>query len=147
MPNIKKIIPAKRTGKPKAFKSPDELLKIFFEYKDFTKKNPILKPDYVGRMAKLVYRKIERPLTMIGFKVYCSDKKVVKDLKDYFANTDKAYSDFAYACDWIKTEIRADQIEGGMMGIYNPSITQRLNNLSEKVQTVDKVQPLFIIKK
>ena len=27
-----------------------------------------------------------------------------------------------------------DQIEGGMAGIYNPSITQRLNNLVEKVQ-------------
>ena len=147
MPNNKKSNPAKRKEKAKAFKSPDDLLKIFFEYKDFTKKNPILKPDYVGRMAKLVYRKLERPLTMVGFKVYCSERNVIKDLKDYFANTGGAYNDFVDACQWIKTEIRADQIEGGMMGIYNPSITQRLNNLSEKVQAVDKVQPLFIIKK
>lgn len=134
MPKIKNSIPAKKAGRPKAFKSPDELLKIFFEYKNFTKKNPLIEPDYVGRMAKLVYREFERPLTMVGFEVYCCERKIAKELKDYFANTHKAYNNFVEVCARIKTEIRADQIEGGMIGTYNPSITQRLNGLVEKVQ-------------
>ena len=32
----------------------------------------------------------------------------------------------------IEDEIRTDQIEGGMVGQFNPSITQRLNGLTEK---------------
>jgi hypothetical protein len=31
-----------------------------------------------------------------------------------------------------------DQIEGGMTGQYNASITQRLNNLTERVDTTTK---------
>jgi hypothetical protein len=30
--------------------------------------------------------------------------------------------------------IRQDQIEGGMAGVYNPSITQRLNGLKENIE-------------
>ena len=39
--------------------------------------------------------------------------------------------------------MRQDQIEGGMAGMYNPSITQRLNSLVEKTQTTIIEQPLF----
>ena len=40
-------------------------------------------------------------------------------------------------------EIRKDQIEGGMVGQYNPSITQRLNALKEHVEQHNIEQPLF----
>ena len=40
--------------------------------------------------------------------------------------------------------ISGDQIQGGMAGLYNPSITQRLNGLVEKVDnTVNITPPLF----
>ena len=45
---------------------------------------------------------------------------------------DEDYSDFIDVCGRIKSEIRQDQIEGGMCMIYNPNITQRLNGLVEK---------------
>jgi hypothetical protein len=37
-------------------------------------------------------------------------------------------------CSRIRKNIREDQIAGGMAGIYNASITQRLNGLTEKIQ-------------
>jgi hypothetical protein len=43
-----------------------------------------------------------------------------------------AYEDYRTICKCIEDEIRTDQIEGGMVGQYNPSITQRLNGLTEK---------------
>ncbi len=46
------------------------------------------------------------------------------------------YGDYVGICRTIKEEIRADQIDGGMAGIYNPSITQRLNNLTEKKEVI-----------
>ena len=39
-----------------------------------------------------------------------------------------------------------DQIEGGMVGQYNPSITQRLNNLTERVDATTNGEKIDSIK-
>jgi hypothetical protein len=39
----------------------------------------------------------------------------------------------------VKNEIRENQILGGLLGVYNPSITQRLNGLTDKIQTEQNV--------
>lgn len=134
---------AKRKGRPKTISSPEMMEKLFIDYKTAIKKKPIKQHDYVGGMGKSVQRKKERPLTMEGFENYCWEKKIIADLKRYFANTDNAYDDYRPICTRIKQIIRQDQIEGGMAGIYNPSITQRLNNLVEKSETTVVEQPLF----
>ncbi len=71
---------------------------------------------------------------MEGFENYCEDQGVINDLSDYFSNKEDRYSKYAAICRRIKRTIRQDQIEGGMAGIYNASITQRLNGLTEKVE-------------
>ena len=43
----------------------------------------------------------------------------------------------------LKEEIRENQILGGLLGFFNPSITQRLNGLVEKQEMAIKEQPLF----
>jgi hypothetical protein len=53
------------------------------------------------------------------------------------------YEEFSAVCSRIRKSIRQDQIEGGMTGIYNTSITQRLNNLTEKHEVTHREQPLF----
>jgi DNA polymerase II small subunit/DNA polymerase delta subunit B len=58
-------------------------------------------------------------------------------------NRDKRYSEFTAICSRIRKEIREDQITGGMVGQYNASITQRLNNLKEQVEQTNIEQPLF----
>jgi hypothetical protein len=50
------------------------------------------------------------------------------------------------SCSYIKREIRNDQISGGMVGQYNPSITQRLNNLTEKSDITTNGQAISEIK-
>jgi hypothetical protein len=93
-------------------------------------------------MGTQVERKKEKPLTMEGFSMFCWDK--ISQVKDYFSNRDGRYGEYVLICARIKEAIRQDQIEGGMSGMYNPSITQRLNGLVEKTQTDIKVeQPLF----
>ena len=51
--------------------------------------------------------------------------------------------DFIGVCRAINEEIRECQIIGGMLGIYNTSITQRLNNLTEKHEVTHREQQLF----
>jgi hypothetical protein len=48
---------------------------------------------------------------------------------------DNRYSNYIAICSRIRKSIRKDQIEGGMVGQYNPSITQRLNGLKEQTET------------
>ena len=130
-------------GRPNKINSPEHLWELFQAYKKHTKENPFIVKDFVGKDAEMVYREKERPLTIEGFENYCADQEVIGDLSHYFANTNGRYKRFLTICSRIRREVRADQIEGGMAGMYNPSITQRLNNLVEKVQQTIVEQPLF----
>lgn len=121
-------------GIHKAIPTPELMWQYFTAYKEKVKSSPILVQDFVGKDAEEVERKKEKPLTMEGFYNYLDDNNIITDATDYFENKEGRYSDFIRICSRIRREIRQDQIEGGMAGIYNPSITQRLNGLTEKTQ-------------
>lgn len=134
-------------GRPfgtKNIESPEKLWDYFCDYKKAIKDSPIMVKDWVGKDADEVHKPKERPLTIEGFENYLEDNGIISHLSDYFANTKGAYSDFSTICSRIKRNVRQDQIEGGMVGIYNPSITQRLNSLVER-QEVTEIQstPIF----
>lgn len=119
----------------KYIKTPGKMWELFLEYKAETKSKPVLVQDFVGKDANEVMREKEQPLTMEGFENFVSYKpKMPVSLTDYFINSNGAYSEFSTICSRIRREIRADQIKGGLVGIYNTSITQRLNNLVEKTE-------------
>jgi len=122
-------------GRPKNIESPDKLHEYFLTYEKETKNNPFIIKDWVGGMAKEVVREKERPLTMEGFSCWLYDKGYLNSLSNYMANSNNAYDEFSSICSHIKERIRKDQIEGGMSGQFNPSITQRLNNLAENTKT------------
>lgn len=134
---------AKR-GRPKNIKTPEIMWDLFVSYKKKVKESPLLVHDFVGKDAHEVERKKEKPLTYEGFLNYLEDNNIITTADHYFMNYEGRYADFIGVCSRIKRQIREDQIIGGMAGIYNPSITQRLNGLVEKSeQTVIKEQPLF----
>lgn len=118
--------------KNKYIETPEKMWEYFLAYKDEVKKNPILVHDFVGKDGDSVNRKKERPLTLEGFENYLFINNIITDVSDYFENKEDRYSQYIPICRTIKKIIRQDQIEGGMAGIYNPSITQRLNNLVER---------------
>ena len=128
----------------KYIETPEKMWELFEEYRTLTKQSPRYRTQFVGRDGVMVKEPLERPLTLEGFECYVFELGIINDLSHYFANTNGAYNDYLTICSRIKKAIRKDQIEGGMVGQYNPSITQRLNNLVEKTQTDLKVeQPLF----
>ena len=116
-------------GRFKLIETPEKLYDYFEEYKEYIKTNPrtIDKALQSGKIAKETLRV---PLTMDAFEIFCFQKGFT--VEHYFRNTNGAYEDYCGICNIIKKEIRADQIEGGMVGQYNSSITQRLNGLIEK---------------
>ena len=127
-------------GKNKYIESPEKMWEYFESYKIEKKSNPILVQDFVGKDGDEVYRKKERPLSIDGFEVWCFDNGIISDLSNYFANSNNKYAEYSTICHAIRKAVRNDQIEGGMAGIYNPSITQRLNGLTEKTDNTHKVE-------
>jgi hypothetical protein len=132
---------AKR-GRPNLINTPEEMLALFDEYRKQVKGNPIKVKDWVGGAGKPVVRLKERPLTFDGFEVFVWRKGVAEGVEQYFNNRDGRYTNFLGVCSFIRKEIRDDQINGGMSGIYNPSITQRLNNLKEQTETTTVVHTM-----
>lgn len=127
-------------GRPKAIPTPEDMASHFEAYKGECKSKPILVHDFVGKDGRSDERERERPLTYEGFCNWLYYNNIIKNPEHYFVNLDNRYVEFIEVCTRIKATIRQDHIEGGMAGIYNPSITQRLNGLKEltDVTTNDK---------
>ncbi len=118
-------------AKHKYIETPEKMWGLFTLYRKDVKDSPIRQHDFVGKDADSVHRDKERPLTLEGFENYVEDLEIVNDLGDYFSNKNNKYKEFSTICSRIRRTIKQDQIEGGMVGIYNPSITQRLNGLAD----------------
>lgn len=131
---------AKR-GRPRNLDNPEQLYELFERYKRDVKANPRIKSVFGGKEFEERAEPLERPLTLEGFEIFCWDE--VGQVEQYFKNVDKRYEEYIPICSRIRKEIRRDQIEGGMVGQYNPSITQRLNGLKEQIEQTNIEQPLF----
>lgn len=131
-------------GKNKYIETPEKLKEYFLSYEKEVKSNPFLVKDWVGKDGDEIYREKEKPLTIEGFECWLSENEIIEDLGDYLSNKDNRYFEYATICSYIKKKTRKDQIEGGMAGVYNASITQRLNGLAEQSEITQKTeQPLF----
>jgi hypothetical protein len=119
-------------GNGKYIETPEKMWEYFEAYRAGVKSNPRTKTVFPGKDAIPQHEPLERPLTVEGFENWCADAGIIEDLSNYFANTKGNYSDYSTICSRIKRVIRQDQIEGGMVGQYNASITQRLNSLVDK---------------
>lgn len=126
------------------FKTPEELEIVWTSYKESLKQEALewIKVQYVGKDGDRREDPMKLPYTMEGFEVYCYNNHGC--VNQYFDNKDGYYGDFVTICSHIRKEIRSNQITGGLLGVYNPSITQRLNGLAEKSEVTEiKEQPLF----
>lgn len=120
-----------------------ELSKAFEEYKEDLKIQALNWPkvQYVGKDGSRVEDYPVLPYTLEGFYIFT--RKHYGCVKQYFTNTANMFDDFLAICSHIREEVRNQQISGGLMGFYNPSITQRLNGLKEQVEQTNIEQPLF----
>ena len=126
--------------KPKYIETPEKLYEIFQEYKKSLKPREIQKATPRGVVSEWH----TPPLTMSGFRVF--GHKVGVTVHHYFSNPENRYDAYRSICSLIEDEIRTDQIEGGMVGQFNPSITQRLNGLTEKTDVTTQGERISEIK-
>jgi hypothetical protein len=131
-------------AKHKYIETPEKMWELFVSYRDWCKANPRYQYSLSNKTGEATAIPLERPLTQVGFRSYAADNGCT--VTDYFSNKEDRYTDYATICTRIEEAIRHDQIEGGMTGQYNASITQRLNNLTERVDTTTKGEAISEIK-
>ena len=124
-------------AKHKYIETPKKLYELFTQYKEWVSQNPIKVHDFVGKDADEVYRLKERPYTMVGFECFVMDNTNIThpDLSHYFSPNDENYKDYFAISTRIKSEIQNNQVSGGMVGIFNPSLTARLNGIKEQTES------------
>lgn len=127
------------------FRDPDELERAFELYKENLKVEAAewVKVQYVGKEAQRMEDSYKLPYSLDDFQVFCH--KNFGNVHQYFENKDKLYDDFVGICAIIKQEIRANQIRGGLLGIYSPSLTQRLNNITDKIEDLTPPAPKKLV--
>ena len=131
-------------GRPRIFETPEDLGKAWAAFKEDVKAQGAQwkRVQYVGKDGLKKEDPAKVPLTLEGFKRFCRNN--YGEVQHYFENKEGYYEEFGGICRAIREEIREDQIIGGMLSFYNPSITQRLNGLVEKQETSITIeQPLF----
>ena len=130
--------------RPKHIETPEAMWDLFEAYKRWCKENPRYSYSLSTKTGEATAIPLERPLTQVGFRTFAAEKG--QTVNDYFCNKGDRYSEYATICSRIEEANRMDQIEGGMTGQYNASITQRLNNLTERVDTTTKGEKIDSIK-
>jgi len=131
-------------GRVKHIETPEDMWQLFVEFRKWVKDNPRYQYQLSNKTGEPVPVPLERPLTMVGFRSWAAERH--KSVEDYFANSEGRYSAYATICRTIEATIKQDQIEGGMAGQYNPSITQRLNGLTEKTDITSGGQSISEVK-
>ena len=157
-----------KVGRPKNIETPETMWQHFKNYAEDTKSKPImvteqrkgavnirvtkgveLSPEMKEKIEEarhnLVVLTREKPLTLVGFENWLFFFFFISDVSDYFDNEGGRYDEFVPICQRIKKMITEDQIIGGMTNIYNPSITQRLNGLTEKIEQKTTIEGIDII--
>lgn len=120
-------------GRDKIFATPDILWDAACEYFEACIKNPIIKVDWVGGMAKRINRPIERPFTITGLCIFLHvNTKYFNELKE------RASEDYAEVITRIEETIYSQKFSGAAAGIFNPNIIARDLGLVDKTDVTTK---------
>ena len=121
-------------GRPRKWKSPDELIDKFEEYCMACAENPIFVHDWrkskeggqnKEKMAQM--NRVERPLTLYGFCNYAGIGDW-RRMKQTYANDEG----FADSIAFVERVIRDQQVSGATVGMYRENIVSRINGITDR---------------
>jgi hypothetical protein len=130
--------------KPKNIKTPEDLQKLWDEYKEYIDNTPdkIQKATNKGVQVELV----DRPYQRKGFQAYVY-RNYKFHVHQYIDNYEGAYSEYLGVVTYMRDEWEENQISGTMTGKYKaPNLTARLNGLTEKQDVTTNGKDLNDIK-
>jgi hypothetical protein len=126
-------------GRPKAFKTPEDLWKAYLEYKEDILANPIKVTRWVGKDAHEREEIHYKPPTWKGFEAFLHRAGYIYDLDDYRRNVGRGYDNYQGIIRAIGAEMFDRKFSGAAVGIYQHNIIARELGLAD-VQEVQNFQ-------
>lgn len=125
-------------GKPPKYKNAKELWDKFLEYCAWADGNPIELPERMAFFGskKSVERqaqnkaRAQRPYTLYGFLAWAGIANWTEFKRPEF----RKHADYLRVINAIENSIKAMQVDGAMVGVYNSNLTARLNGITEKTE-------------
>ena len=129
-------------GRPKIFATPDELWDKAIEYFDWANANPWKKHEAVkagDHFGENVSVPIERPLSYEGFCLFADISR--QTLENYCK--EDGYEEYFDTALKIKMIIDTQQLEGAMVGAFNPLVTMRKLGMTDKYDFSSGGKPII----
>ena len=118
-----------RHGRSKRFASPEQLWEAACEYFAYCDRTPwkVIKNKTKGEIKEKEESPTQRPYSLTGLMAYL-------DVSKSFWNDFKkgSHEDFSVVITRIENVIRTQQLEGAIVGSFNPNIVSRIIGLSDK---------------
>lgn len=129
-------------GRDKLFESPELLMEAVEEYLTYVDESPWMNKEAIkgGEFAgQIISIPTARPYTLTGLCLYLNcDTSYFRKFKTTCSE------DFFTVITRIEEIILTQQIEGALVGAFNPNLTARINGITEKSESkVTIEQPLF----
>lgn len=136
-------------GRPPKYTA-ESLWQKFLEYVQWADQNPIEsfnrvtgKGDTQAQKSKgVVQDKVHRPYTLIAFMTFAG----ITNWTEFKASQNAQKPVFLRVIRAIENAIKSQQIDGALVGVYNPNLTARINGIADSVKT-DNTHHVAPIKK
>lgn len=132
-----------KVGRPKIFKSPEELYEQFELYKQDILKNPIKLQKWVGKDANEVEEIHYKPPTWAGFEAFLFKSGMLVNLDNYRRNVGGAYKEFIGIIRAIGRELFDRKFSGAAVGEYQHNIIARELGLADIQEVNNFTRPVL----
>lgn len=128
---------AKPFGRPRKFKTAEELWDAFVAYTKWNEQNPLTVHNVKKAVAKsagqdksALQETVERPYSLVAFRFHAGIKREWSVFKGDYEHRSQ---DFCKVIDAIERSIRQQQIDNAAVGNYKENLVARLNGISENI--------------
>ncbi len=131
---FKRAVLVDGTGRPKAIDSPEELKQAATDYFEYCEKNPIFEQKAFSVQGEVVDHPMEKPVpfTLQGFYSFAG---ITQSTFERLCELDE----FRGMCSSIRNAITGQKVEGAIVGLFNATLTQRIEGISDKVESAATV--------
>lgn len=130
---------AKPFGRPRKFKTAQELWDAFLAYVEWAENNPITvgnerrQKQSAKRGEEKAQRKetAPRPYSLVAFRIHAGIKRDWCAFKDYYSGKSE---DFCRVLQAIEECVRQQMVEQAMVGNYKENLVARINGISDSIK-------------
>lgn len=126
-------------GRPRNLKSPDDLWKLWENFKQWCLENPLEEEGFYGPKAVPVIKKIPRPMTLMKFYSWIRTQEEFDAVRQYIDDPRDQFPEFVSIANRIKQDSKSQLSEYGLCNFYNANLTARIAGFSEKTENTTNI--------